>query len=172
MDISNTQEEIVKAERAAREKEIREAETKAILKQLKSIPASEYELNKQLYQQLVNYNPENKQFKQKLSFYSQKLKEQQEKARARKAKFGEPPIQSAWDGSYSVVESYLEKIANDPDSIDVAGCTKVYHTKNGWLVGCDYRGRNAFGGIVKQSNWFTIVHNRVVQMHDASAYKP
>jgi transposase len=81
-------------------------------------------------------------------------------------------VQSRWDGSYPPVKECLQRLANDPDSIKIDGCTKVYHTKNGWLVGCDYRGRNAFGGMIRQSNWFPIVHGRVTKMHEASAYKP
>jgi hypothetical protein len=140
-------------------------------------------LNEHFYQQLVNYNPENKAYKEKLNYYSNKIKEQQEKERIaqekikkesemRIVKFGEPPIQSSWDGSYATVERYLEKVANDPESIKIDSCTKVFHTERGWLVGCDYRGRNGFGGMIRQSNWFTIVHDTVIQMHDASAYKP
>ncbi len=174
--------EIIKAERAARVKVENEAKTKEILAKLKTIPASQYQQNKNLYQQLVDYNSENDKYKQKLSYYSKKLREQQERTRIKQekikeernmriAKFGERPIQSAWDGSYYPVERYLERIANDPDSIKIDGCTKVYRIESGWLVGCDYRGRNAFGGMIRQSNWFTIIHDRVIQMHDASAYK-
>lgn len=156
--------------------------TKKLLAELKSVPTKEYEKNKSLYQQLVKLNPDNTAYQQKLDYYSQKLseiieKEKREQERLKKereariAKFGEPPTQSAWDGSYYAVERYLKRVANDPDSIDIDGCTKVYQTKRGWLVGCDYRGRNAFGGMIRKSNWFTIVHGQVVQMHDASAYK-
>ena len=165
----------------------RETKTIEILAKLKKIPVSQYALNKHLYQQLVNYNPENEKYSAKLKYYSQRLKEQiaekREKDRiekakikkeieVREAKFGKPPLQSSWDGSYLPVKQYLKRIANDPDSIKIDGCTQVYFTKSGWLVGCDSRGRNAFGGMIRQSNWFTIVHDRVIQMHDASAYKP
>lgn len=161
----------------------REARTAELVAKLREVPVSEFAKNKRMYQQLVNINPENSKYQEKLNFYSRKLnekmleerKEQQRLERERKEriiKFGKVPTQSAWDGSYIVVENYLKRAANDPDSIEVDGCTKVYHTENGWLVGCDYRGRNAFGALVRQSNWFTIVHGQVLQMHDASAYKP
>ncbi len=174
---------IVKAEKETKEKAERKAKTEEILTKLKSIPASQYERNRALYQQLVTYNPSTGKYKDKLSYYSGKVKEAKEKERIKKekirkereariAKFGEAPVQSAWDGSYRAVERYLESVANDPDSIEMDGCTKVYHIKEGWLVGCDYRGRNAFGGMVRQSNWFTIVHGIVIQKHKASAYKP
>jgi len=173
----NALEEIKKAEREAKEKLQREAKTKDLVAKLKTVPASEFKANKDMYQQLVNMNPDNATYQQKFDYYSQKLTEKLEKEKreqereARIAKFGESPTQSAWDGSYYAVERYLKRVANDPDSIDIDGCTKVYHIKSGWLVGCDYRGRNAFGGMIRQSNWFTIVHDQVIQMHDASAYR-
>lgn len=157
-------------------------ETKRILKKLKSTSASSYEENRGLYQKLVYYNPNVKKYKKKLAYYTDKIKAAEKKKRIKKAKeekarkarivkFGEAPVRSAWDGSYRAVEKYLKKIANDPDSIEIDDCTGVYHIKSGWLVGCDYRGKNGFGGMVRQSNWFTIVHGRVVQQHKASAYK-
>ena len=161
---------------------VRISNTNKILAELKTIPASKYKENMDLYQQLVTNNPGNEKYKSKLNYYSKLIKEQKEKGRiaqekltkereARIAKFGEPPAQSAWDGSYYQVEMYLERIANDPDSIKIDGCSKLRYTESGWLVGCDYRGRNAFGGMIRQSNWFTIVHGRVIKMHDSSAYK-
>ena len=85
---------------------------------------------------------------------------------------GEKPKQSAWDGTYYAVEVYLKRVANDPDSIDVESCTKVYTSEDGWLVGCNYRGKNAFGGLIKKSNWFTILQGRVVKMDPYTAYSP
>lgn len=178
----NALDEIKKAEREAKEKLQREAKTKELIAKLKTVPASEFKQNKDLYQQLVKLKPNNTTYAQKFDYYSQKLTEKLEKEKreqeklkkereARIAKFGKPPTQSAWDGSYYAVERYLERVANDPDSIDIDSCTKVYHIKSGWLVGCDYRGRNSFGGMIRQSNWFTIVHDQVIQMHDASAYQ-
>jgi hypothetical protein len=157
--------------------------TLAILTQLKGIPANELRENRDLYQQLVSLNPDVPEYTNKLKVFSERLKQQEEKERLaqekirmenerRLAQFGEPPVRSGWDGSYPSVKEYLQRIANDPDSIKMDGCTEVYHIKNGWLVGCYYRGRNAFGGIVRQFNWFTIARNRVVKMDDASAYKP
>jgi uncharacterized protein (UPF0297 family) len=153
-----------------------------ILEKLKTVPASEFKENKDLYFQLTKLDPDNSKYQSKLEHYSKKLSEKQEKERQEKekkekeqemriAKFGEPPTQSAWDGSYYAVERYLKKVANDPDSIKMDGCTNVYQTESGWLVGCNYRGRNAFGGMIRQSNWFTIIHDQVIQMHDSDAYK-
>jgi hypothetical protein len=86
----------------------------------------------------------------------------------REDKFGEKPEKML--GSYSEVRRYLRATANDPESIEIEQCTDVYTSDQGWLVGCDYRGDNAFGGTVRQSNWFTIVDGRVVERHDPDAF--
>lgn len=159
------------------------AKSQEIISSLKTISATNLKQNKKLYQELVKLNPDNQKYKEKLAYYSGEIRAKSEKERIEKekdrkeretriAKFGEQPTQSSWDGSYYSVERYLERVANDPDSIKMDGCTKVYYTENGWLVGCDYRGSNAFGGMIRQSNWFTIVHGTVTQMHEASAYTP
>lgn len=70
---------IEKAEKVAKEKADRESKTKEILARLKAIPASKYKQNRNLYQQLVTNNPDNEKYKEKLNFYSAKIKEQQEK---------------------------------------------------------------------------------------------
>ena len=160
----------------------RKEKTQAILAQLQTTPASDLPKSQYLYQQLVSLNPDVPEYANKLKTFSERLKQQQEKERLAQEKinkendrklaaFGKPPERSRWDGSYLPVEQHLKRIANDPDSIKIDGCTDVYTTKEGWLVGCDYRGRNAFGGMIRQSNWFTIVHGFVVKMHDASAFK-
>ena len=175
--------EIQKQKRLAQQEAENEKRTESILGQLKGIPVSAYRSNQRLYQELVDMNPSVPLYQEKLSFYSNKIQEQEAKEEAEKrrreekyqqrvATFGEPPTQSPWDGSYYEVERYLERVANDPDSIDISGCTGVYFNDQGWLVGCDYRGRNGFGGMVRQSNWFSIAHGSVIKMHESSAFSP
>ena len=63
-----------------------EIKSNNILEKLKNIPASQYELNRSLYQQLVNFNPDNNKFKKKLSFYSKKIKQQSRNTAKKNAK--------------------------------------------------------------------------------------
>lgn len=169
-------------EAAAKREAERKAKTERLVAQLKAIPAAEIHRNQALYAQLVQMNPDNERFKEKLDHYTAKVDEQKRREAEAKAKrekehqervarFGERPTQSAWDGSYFAVDEYLRRVANDPDSIEISGCTEVNYHSEGWLVGCNYRGRNGFGGMVRQANWFTIRHGRVVQMHDADAFR-
>lgn len=66
----------------AKEKKEKEAKHKQeILKKLKSIPTSEYAINKQLYQQLLSYEPNNKKYKEKVNFYTEKIKKEEENKR-------------------------------------------------------------------------------------------
>jgi len=47
--------------------------------------------------------------------------------------------------------------------------TEVYRASEGWLVGCDYGGRNGFGGLIRKSNWFAIKHVQAVEIREPSA---
>ena len=155
----------------AKEKKEKQAKhKKEILKKLKTIPSSEYTKNKQLYQTLAGYEPNNKKYKAKVKFYADKIKKKETEEAIKKALFGEQPRRSNWDGSYSEVERYLKRVARDPDSVEISNCTKVYQSDNGWLVACEWRGKNGFGGMSRDTNWFTIRQNRVIRMDKASAY--
>ncbi len=149
----------------------RNQEIEQLVAELKTVPASELQKNKNLYQKLLKLDPNNQKYQQKLSHYSQKILEKHEKEQKQLMKFGLPPEPSAWDGSYTAIKEYLRTVANDPDSIKIYASTEVYTSEDGWLVGCDYGGKNAYGGMVRQSKWFVIVHNQVVQVHDISKYK-
>jgi hypothetical protein len=87
-------------------------------------------------------------------------------------KYGPIPEANQWNGIYREVERYLEHNANDPDSIKIENCTKVSIDKKvGYIVGCNYRGKNAFGGMVKNANWFVIKNKEVVAMLPFDSYK-
>lgn len=165
METFNALEERLEAERRA----AREAN---LVARVRTVPASDREQNRDLYRELLQLDPDNAHYRERFSHYDGLIRAD-ERARAdRVARFGQPPTKGSWDGSYRVVTQYLRDIANDPGSIDVDACTDVYHVPRGWLVGCDYRGANAFGGLIRASNWFIIQHDRVVAMEDASAYNP
>jgi len=98
------------------------------------------------------------------------LSPQKERAK-RIAKFGEPPQNSAWDGSVRCVKDYLKVVAKDPDSLRYENWSKPYYSEDGWLVKCDYRAKNSFGGYVREVKWFVIRHGIVVDVKDLDAYK-
>jgi len=143
-----------------------------LLAKARTVPSSDINGNRVLYAQLVQLRPENARYKERYDHYDALVKAQRAAEEAQRAFYGPQPTPSAWDGSYPVVTEYLKLIANDPSRIKIDACTKVYRAKEGWLVGCDYFGANAFGGIIRASNWFIIRQGRVVAMKDASAYRP
>jgi zinc-ribbon domain len=143
------------------------------------IPASKVSENLNIYKRLSALDPENQKYKKKVGYYAKKIaRQQREEERRRKiyaaciAKYGAPPINSAWDGSVVCVKRYLKTIAKDPDSLKFEGWGKVTYDPNmGWLVWCKYRGKNSFGGYIRNANWFVIRHNHVVVMKDIAAYR-
>jgi len=84
-----------------------------------------------------------------------KKAEKEERARQAKAAAqelvqaycGAEPERSAWDGTYEGVERYFKKIANDPDSVDFAGCTPMVlkGPPKCWVTVCNVRAKNGFG---------------------------
>ena len=168
----------------------REARIAEILAELRGVPDSDPRRNRDLYAELMVLAPDERAYATKHQRYAARVEEseraseearrqaeevaqrEREERAALIAKFGEPPQLDPFSGAYRPVERYLERVANDPDSIEMEDCTKVYRGDHGWLVSCDYRGKNAFGAVVWQSNWFTIVHGEVVSMHEAGEFTP
>lgn len=146
---------------------------------VKNIPSSNISENLNIYKQLSSLAPENSKYKQKIVFYTDKLNQQRLKKEKEKraynkriALFGEPPTNSGWDGSVSCVKRYLKTIAKDPDSLEFEKWGKVMHNDDdGWLVWCQYRAKNSFGGYARNANWFVVRHDRVVEMKEINAYK-
>jgi len=158
--------------RAAQKRKGDSAREQQLLARASKLPANDLEANRDLYQQLLTVNPSNASYKAKYADYNTRLRQREAVEQDRIRQFGPAPQASAWDGSYSEVKDYLRQVMNDPESLRMDGCTKVYHVEHGWMVGCDYGGRNAFGGMIRQTNWFIIRQGRVVEMKDASAYRP
>lgn len=156
---------------AGQRRETNRAREQALLARARVLPASNLEGNRDVYSELVSLNPSNATYKAKLDDYSKRIRQQQAATQARTRQFGAMPQASAWDGTYREVKDYLKQVAHDPDRLKMEACTEVYHVTEGWLVGCHYRGANAFGGIIRQSSWFIIRHGRVVAMKEADAYR-
>jgi len=74
-----------------------------------------------------------------------------------KAYCGPEPERSAWDGTYEGVERYFKKIANDPDSVDFAGCTPMIlkGPPKCWVTACNVRAKNGFGAKILRTLIFS-----------------
>lgn len=142
-----------------------------IVEELKRIPASDVRENRNRYRKLTELAPDNARYQDRYEHYQRLVDAEEARKAARLAAWGNPPEQSSWDGSYRPVKDYLKEVMHDPSSLDMDGCTPVYAVEGrGWIVGCDYRGKNAFGGVIRQSNWFVIRHNVVLSMEEPDAF--
>lgn len=123
--------------------------TESLLAKLKTVPASEFGQNKNLYQQLSKMHPSNEKYKEKLAHYTAKVEEEnQAKIAAEERKKRIERQFSAWDGSHNNLERLIKKAMNDPDSYEHD--ETVYWDRGDHLVvRTTYRGKNAFGGVVR-----------------------
>lgn len=162
--------------------------TEKLLSELNGIPATEYEKKRNLYQKLVKLHPDNETYKQKVAFYSDKIEEEKQKqaaaeasAEARKkiieeekqkkaaAEARKKKIESqfsAWDGSHRNLEQLIKAAMNDPDSYKHV--ETVYWDRGDYLVvRTTYRGKNVFGGVVKNSVMAIVsIDGRVLKILD------
>lgn len=138
---------------------------------LKKIPENEYEKRKEIYTFLSQAYPNNNDYKKNIEICSKKIEEQNTIYENETKIFGERPSPNNWNGSYYEVASYLKTIMHDPSSLEFVGCTTVFRmTGKGWIVGCEYRGKNAFGAKVLNANWFTIVQGKVINVEPINKY--
>lgn len=125
--------------------------TEKLLAELKSVPTEEYEKNKRLYQQLLSMHPDHELYKSKVAFYDGKIEGEKQKKRAAEARKKKIESQfSPWDGSHRNLERVIKDSMNDPDSYEHV--KTVYEDRGDYLlVKTTFRGKNAFGGVVKNS---------------------
>lgn len=57
---------------------------------------------------------------------------------------------SSWDGSHRGLEKVIKASMNDPNSYEHVE-TKYWDREDHLIIQCDFRGKNAFGGVVKNS---------------------
>lgn len=131
---------------------IRKSEnTKRLLAELKKVPFSEYEKNLKLYQQLASLHPNNQKYKNKINAYSEKIAKEKQEQLASEARNKQIEEQfSAWDGSHRNLERVIKNAMNDPDSYEHDE-TKYWDRGDHLVVKTIYRGKNAFGGVVRNS---------------------
>lgn len=135
-----------KAELAARQKEAKQQE---LLAEVKKTSQSDLPRLQNLYTQLAQLAPENTQYQQQRDRYAQEIKAEEEKAAARVARKEQIEAQfSRLDGSHIQLARLIKKSMNDPDSYEHDDTT--YSDKGDYLMVRTYfRGRNAFGGMVR-----------------------
>lgn len=148
------------------------AQTKRLSNLLKDVPEADSALRAEIFGQLETLHPEHGEIKKRAAYYRSLVAQAQQKieadAQARVDQYGEPP--TLVFGRYLTVEKYLKSAAHDPSSISIQGCSDVLFKQSGWLVGCEYLGKNPYGATVRSANWFTIVHGQVVKVESSTAH--
>lgn len=136
----------------------RKAKVAELTGKLASIGATDYGQAITIYTELVALEPANKSYQQKLERFTkardaQAAKEAAAQAAATEKAEHQKKIEaqfSGYDGSHYNFERMLKQAMNDPDSYDHVE-TK-YIDKGSYIrVFCTFRGKNAFGGVVKNT---------------------
>ena len=136
----------------------RESKISELLAQTKALKVSDYTSAVQIYNKLVELDPNNTGYKKTLSRYEKIKSDSEEKERkeiaereAREARKKELEAQfSAWDGSHRKFERLIKQTMNDPDSyehVETRFADKIDYIR----VFTKFRGKNAFGGVVVDS---------------------
>lgn len=133
---------------------------------VQNIPARDYKANMKIYKELVELNPDEQLYKTRYDMYKQKYDELMKKL----SKFGPEPVKTEADGYYPEVEKYLKQHAPYPETLVMEGCTDCYYTRNGWLVGCNFREKDGLGITMSQFKWFTITNSTVRKVEQSQAY--
>ena len=125
--------------------------TKQLLDELKGVSTNEFEKSRNLYQQLLGLHPDNESYKTKFSFYDGKIKEEKQKQIAAEEKTKSIESQfSKWNGAHQNLERAIKDSMNDPGSY-VHVKTVYWDQGDHLVVQTTFRGKNAFGGVVKNT---------------------
>lgn len=118
---------------------------------LKATPVTEYGKLQEIYTQLSVLYPDNNDYKSNIALYQKKAADAAEEQRlaAERKKMIEAQF-SAWDGSHRNLEKMIKNSMNDPDSYQHVE-TRYWDMKDHLVVITTFRGKNAFGGVVKNS---------------------
>jgi len=135
-----------------------QAKVAALTGKLAAVSATDYTQAIMIYTQLVALEPTNKSYQQKLERFTkvrdaQYAKEIAEKAAAAAKAERQKQIEaqfSGWSGAHRNFERLIKQAMNDPDSYDHVE-TKYIDKGSFIRVFCTFRGKNAFGGMVKNT---------------------
>jgi len=128
-----------------------EKETKRIIAEINEVPSNDYQRLKQLYEDLSKMYPDNEDYKKKINYCALRLKKEKERQAVADAREESIDDQfSKYDGSHRNLTRFIKENMNDPDSYDHV--KTVYWDRDDYLiVETTFRGKNAFGAVVKNS---------------------
>lgn len=144
---------------------------KRLLEELKSISSPNIDRKYEIYKELNSMYPDNKNYIKEIAYYEKELEKQKIEIEKQNKIFGSKPIKN-YENIYVEVKDYLKQNMHDPSSLEFKSCTDVFRKSDtGWMVACQYRGKNAYGAIVLNANWFIIRQGRVIKVESFDKYQ-
>ncbi len=126
----------------------KKAEANNILAELKTVPATDFKKNMELYKRISEIYPENETYASKFKYYTEKYNKKLAAEAAEEARRKKIEEQfSAWDGSHYNLTRYIKKCMNDPKSYEHVE-TRYSDRGDHILIITSFRGKNVFGGVV------------------------
>jgi len=143
---------------AAVEEVKREQQIAELLAQARKLGVEQYAEGVTIYEKLAALDPRNAEYKKKAERYAKLKAEAEERAAKAKAEAAAKEARkkliekqfSGWDGSHYRFERLIKQAMNDPDSYEHVE-TRYLDMGSHIRVYCTFRGRNAFGGMVKNT---------------------
>lgn len=152
-------------QKAKKEKE------KRLLEELKSISPTTIDRKNEIYKELSYMYPDNKKYIKEVAYYEKEIQKQKIEIEKENKIFGIQPIKN-YENIYIEVKDYLKQNMHDPSSLEFKSCTDVFRkSEKGWMVACQYRGKNAYGATVINTNWFIIRQGKVINVESIDKYK-
>ncbi|MDH5184881.1 MAG: hypothetical protein OEX12_13445 [Gammaproteobacteria bacterium] len=126
-------------------------QTADLLAKIKTTKSSDHNQLKDIYSQLSVLHPSNATYKSKVTYHTNKSIAAAKKRKQEEARKKQLEMQfSAWDGSHIALERHIKKNMNDPDSYEHVE-TGYWDRGDHLVVSTTFRGRNAYGGMVKNT---------------------
>lgn len=168
----------IRADNIKREKDRKELSEKIRIENIKYfnenksdvIASIKNKIDLSLYQEAISEADEyissgNEQLKKLMTLAKSELEKEKQEERVAEDREKEIETQfSAWDGSHVNLTKMIKESMNDPDSYDHV--KTVYWDKGDHLIVLTtFRGKNAFGGIIKNSVRAKIgIHGNIIQI--------
>ncbi len=161
---------IAKLNQAKKEQKSKDLEqkTKDLLIAVKKIPVSEFSKNNAIYKELLALHPDNKAYKDKVDFYTKKINKKESIRLAAENRKKRIESQFKWNGAHRNLERFVKNAMHDPDSYEHAK-TVYWEGKDHLVVDMTYRGKNGFGGVVKNFIMVKVsLDGRILEILDQS----
>ncbi|WP_432738346.1 hypothetical protein [Maridesulfovibrio sp. FT414] len=148
------------------DRKLRKKLERKLYAQAQALPVDDIKANMEIYEELMQLNPDEQLYKSKYERYKGKYDEFMKELE----KFGPRPQLSDDGNSYAEVEKYLKGNSMFPETLQMESATDCYYTDAGWLVGCTYSEKNELGNRFSEFLWFTITNSTVLKVEPGGTY--